>query len=93
MKRNKFKLLKGTEVKKPKIFRSSKEKEEAKIKKILDGEPKMKKLFYWFKEKKSWLSLWILLFLITTALATCSELKITYEYKTPQVVKQLLGNK
>ena len=36
MKRNKFKLLKGTEVKKPKIFRSSKEKEEAKIKKILD---------------------------------------------------------
>ena len=93
MKRNKFEPFKGATVKTPKLFRSTKEKEEAKIKEWLNKRTQMKKLIGWFKEKKSWLSLWVLLFIVTTALATCSELKITYEYKTPQVVKQFISNK
>ena len=93
MKRNKFEPFKGAVVKTTKIFRSTKEKDEAKIKEWLNKRTQMKKLIGWFKEKKSWLSLWLLLFIVTTALATCSELKITYEYKTPPVVKQFLSNK
>jgi len=47
----------------------------------------------WFKEYKPSVALWVLVFMLATALATCSELKVTYEYKTPPVVKKLLGNK
>lgn len=88
---NTFKLLRKIKV--PELFRSTPEKEEAKIKEYTDGDPPMKNILNWFKEKKSWWSLWLLLFIIVTALSTCSELKITYEYKTPPVVKKLLGNK
>ena len=77
----------------PKTFRVDKEKEEEKIKEFLGWRFKMKKITNWLKERRDWLWIWILVFIITTALATCSELKITYEYKTPAVIKNFLSNK
>jgi len=69
--------------------------DEVKPKKSSGGDPPMKFNKDWFKEHKPSVALWILIFMLATALATCSDLKvdITYEYNQPPVVKKLLGNK
>lgn len=63
-----------------------------------EGEPPMnfkETILYWIREKKPWLSIWILFFILTVSLATCSEIEVDlkYKYKTPQVIKNILGNK
>ena len=86
-----FGLLEGIKVRFSKVFVP--ENSDKKINEILHGGSPMKRAKEYLKEHKTWWSIWILIFMLTTALATCSELKIEYEYKTPQVIKNILGNK
>lgn len=77
-----------------KTFRCDPEKEEKKAKELLGGGPPMKKILDWFKENKSWMSIWILILIIIGMLSTCSELsvKIEYHYKISPVVQKYLDN-
>jgi hypothetical protein len=90
-----FDLLRRSKVRTPKLFRSTPEKEEAKIKEYLNKGTRMKKLLSWFKEKKSWWSIWIIVLIFTLAATMFTKCNITiqFEYKVPPVVKTIIGNK
>lgn len=93
---NSFKLLRKTRLRKSKLFRSTPEREEAKIKEALNGEPPMEKFRDWLKEHKLW-PVWILIFYLAIVFTNCSDiefnLQIKYKYDNPEMLKWKSSNK